>query len=291
MEVVDMLKKVLASAVLFGATFSPQFAHAQFQDNSIRYWYSADFRESDTPFLTPGKNIPKNIFSFTHVDGGNKLGNNFLNVDLLKSNHMDPIVNSPGEGAIEVYAVYRHDVSLNKITKSTKFAFGPIKDVLITGGIDLNTKNTAFAPAKRMPVFGPTVALKVPKGFWDVSLLWDKEWNNNGIVGHGVTFNSAVMVSTAWGVPLFKVGKAPLSFEGFGLLNSTKGKDGFGKGTKPETLLHPKLMYNIASLVGEKHNVSIGVGYEYWNNKFGNDNRTNPGSCAHAPFGELAIHL
>jgi hypothetical protein len=285
-----MHKKMLAMIVLLGATFSTQLAHAQFQDNSFRYWYSSDFRESDT---NDGKNIAKNILSFTHVDGGYKLGNNFLNVDMLKSNAGDPtaaISSTNEEGATEVYVVYRHDVSLNKVLNTKKFAFGPVKDVLITAGVDLNTKNTEFAPEKRMPVFGPTFALKIPRGFWDVSLLWDKEWNNNGIVGRAVGFNSAVMISTAWGVP-FKVGKAPLSFEGFGLLNSTKGKDGFGNGTKPETLLHPKLMYNAGSLFGEKHNYGIGVGYEYWNNKFGNDNHANPGSCAHAPFVEVALHL
>ncbi len=286
-----MFKKFMVAVILLGAAFSTQLAHAQFQDNSIRYWYGSSFRE---PGTNDGKNISKNILSFTHVDGGNKLGNNFLNIDMLKSNHTDPISSTDTkEGAIEVYVTYRHDVSLNKITKSEKFTFGPIKDVLITGGVDLNTKNNAFASAKRMPVFGPTFAVKVPKGFWHISLLWDKEWNNNGIVGKGVTFNSAAMISTAWGIP-FKIGKAPLSFEGFGLLNSTKGKDGFGSGTKPETLLHPKLMYNAGSLFGEKHNYSVGVGYEYWNNKFGNDVHSHPytnGSLANAPFVELAIHL
>lgn len=292
-----MFKKSLVLVVLFGATFSTQFAHAQFHDNSFSYRYGSAFRE---PATNNGNDISKNILSFTHVDGGNKLGNNFLNVDLLRSNHGDPANNAPKTGATEVYVVYRHDVSLNKITNSKKFSFGPIKDVLITGGIDLNTKNTTFAPEKRMPVFGPTVAIKIPKGFWDISLLWDKEWNNNGlptefgVKNHSVTFNSAVMVSSAWGVP-FKIGKAPLSFEGFALLNSSKGQDGFGRGTKPETLLHPKLMYNVGSLIGEKHNYSIGVGYEYWRNKFGDDHKlpgfAGKGDFAHTPFVELAIHL
>ncbi len=285
-----MFKKILATVVFLGATFSTQFAHAQFQDNAFRYWYSPSFREPDT---NDGKNIAKNIISFTHVDGGNLLGNNFLNVDMLKSNAGDPTASLSGttEGAMEVYIVYRHDVSLNKVTKSKKFAFGPVKDVLITAGADFNTKNTEFAPLKRMPVFGPTFAMKVPKGFWDVSFLWDKEWNNNGIVGKGVEFKSAAMLATAWSIPVVKIAKAPLSFDGFAELNSSKGKDGFGNGTKPETLLHPKLMYNFGQLISERHNWQIGVGYEYWNNKFGNDNHMNPGACANAPFGELAIHL
>lgn len=287
-----MIRKLLASAVLLGAMFCTSFAHAQFQDNAFRYWYGNDFREPDT---NGGRNITKNILSFTHVDGGYALGNNFLNVDMLHSNAGDPTAPAPiGEsttGATEVYVVYRHDVSLNKSFKTKKFAFGPVKDVLITAGVDLNTKNTYFAPEKRMPVFGPTFALKVPKGFWDVSLLWDKEWNNNGFAGHGVEFHSAAMIATAWAIPLFKVAKSPLTFEGFASLNSAKGPDALGNGTKPETLLHPKLMYNFGRLINEKHNWGIGGGYEWWDNKFGNDEHTNPGSLAHAPFVELAFHL
>jgi hypothetical protein len=294
-----MFKKLLVMVVFLGATFSTQFAHAQFQDNAFRYWYSSAFREPDT---NNGQNISKNIISFTHVDGGNKYGNNFLNVDLLKSNAGDPTAGDPTIGAVEVYVVYRHDVSLNRVTKSKKFSFGPIKDVLITAGADLNTKNTAFAPEKRMPVFGPTFAIKVRKGFWDVSLLWDKEWNHDGFgsfdtnparynPGGGVEFHSAAMLATAWSIPLFKIAKAPLSFDGFGDINSAKGPDGAGIGTRPETLLHPKLMYNFGQLISEKHNWQLGFGYEYWNNKFGEDNRHYPGACANAPFAELAIHL
>src|ERR1700681_2546053 len=102
MEVVDMLKKSLALVVLSGAMFSTQFAQAQFQDHSFRYWYGSEFQEPGN-----GKEISKNILSFAHVDGGNKLGNNFLNVDLLKSNHTDPANNAPATGATEVYIVYR----------------------------------------------------------------------------------------------------------------------------------------------------------------------------------------
>jgi nucleoside-specific outer membrane channel protein Tsx len=296
-----MLKNILASAVLLGATFCALPAHAQFQDNSFTYWYSPEFREPDT---NNGNAIMKNVIEFTHVDGGNKFGNNFLNIDMYHSNAGDPTAsvnqNGPAVGATEVYAVYRHDISLSKLTKK-KLAFGPVKDVLATVGVDLSTKNTTFAPGKKLPVAGATFAIKVPKGFWDVSLLWDKEWDHNGYgnfsgnpsrydAGGAVTFHSAAMVSTAWSIPI-KVGKAPFSFEGFGLINSSKGPDGTGNGTKPETLLHPKLMYNFGSLFSEKHNWQIGVGYEYWEHKYGEDSKLNPGSVQNAPFAALTIHL
>ena len=97
-----MIKKILASAVLIGATFCTLPAHAQFQDNSIRYWNSDAFREPDTNLTGTGTNpfdpsegktahnIMKNVISFTHVDGGNKFGDNFVNMDILKSNAGDP---------------------------------------------------------------------------------------------------------------------------------------------------------------------------------------------------------
>jgi nucleoside-specific outer membrane channel protein Tsx len=247
------------------------------------------------------------------VDGGNKFGDNFVNMDILKSNAGDPTATTCGMpftncsspsvntiGAIELYFVYRHNISLSKLTKR-KLAFGPIKDVLFTAGVDLETKNTEFAPEKKTPVFGPTFAIKIKKGFWDVSTLWVKEWNHNGYGAYlpnpaiynangGVNFRSQVMVASAWLYP-FKVGKAPFTFEGFGNIASSKGPDGSGNGTKPETLLHPKLMYNFGSLVGEKHNWQLGVGYEYWEHKFGEDSKLNPGSVQNAPFVELAIHL
>jgi hypothetical protein len=99
-----------------------------------------------------------------------------------------------------------------------------------------------------------------------------------------------MMISTAWNIP-FKVAKVPLSFEGFGLLNTSKGPDGAGNPTKPETLLHPKLMYNFGKLIGEKHNWQIGVGYEYWEHKYGEDTKHNSGSIQNAPFAALTIHL
>ena len=150
-----MVKKILASLVLLGATFCTSSAFAQFQDNSFTYWYSPSFREPDT---NNGKNIMKNVIEFTHVDGGNKFGNNFLNIDMYHSNAGDPTASAltntnpptpealqPAVGATEVYAVFRHDISLSKLT-GKKLAFGPVKDVLATVGIDLSTKNTTFAP-------------------------------------------------------------------------------------------------------------------------------------------------
>jgi nucleoside-specific outer membrane channel protein Tsx len=295
-----MLRKLLSLLVLIAALADSSAQALDWSDNSFSYRYGSNFKEPGVG-TGQGLDIGKNILAFTHVDGW-KYGGNFLNVDMLISAggaFADRAVNSR-DGATEVYAVYRTHLSLNKMTGSNAFAFGPIRDLRIETGIDLNTKNTAFAPHKIMPVLGPTIELAVP-GFWSVSLFAEKEWNNNGIAnvrtdgtvdfsrGGNVEFNTTLMVATAWGVPLFGL---PLSFEGFGSVNLPKGKDGFNNETKTELLFHPKVMWDVGSAWGSpKSGYKLGVGWEYWVNKFGNDHNAVPGSLASTPFIEAAVHL
>jgi len=229
------------------------------------------------------KDIAKSIFNFTHVDGW-KLGGNFLSIDYLVSTDADPAVGG-SQGAAEVYVVYRTDLSLNKATGTETFKVGPIRDLKLEAGIDLNTKNTTFASHKVMPVIGPVVAFDVP-GFLDVGLLGAREWNQNGIVGKDVIFKPTLMLTAAWGIPI-----GPVTFAGYGDVELPKGKDGFDAQTKTEVLLHPKVLLDVGSFWGWKKAIEVGVGYEYWLNKFGNDNSKVKGSLANTPFAEVDIHL
>jgi hypothetical protein len=257
----------------------------QWDDNAIRYWWGPAFSEPGNP-----NNVPKHIVSFTHVDGY-KWGGNFLNIDLLYSNDKDPVqglATVKSAGAAEFYVVYRHTLSLNKVTGSKAFQLGSIvRDVGIELGADVNSKNNAFASRKIMPVGGVSVSFDVP-GFLNLGVLADKEWNTNAIVGKEVTFDVTAMFTAAWGIPVF----GPISFEGFALANLPKGKDGFGADTKTEVLLHPKAMIDLGYLWGSK-GYQIGAGWEYWLNKFGNDNSA-PGAAGtkqSTVFVEAAIHL
>lgn len=255
----------------------------QWDDNAVRYWWGPAFVEPGSP-----DNVPKSILSFTHVDGY-KWGGNFLNIDMLFSEHSNQVQGLNGiksAGAVEVYVVYRHTLSLNKITGSKMFELGPIvRDVGIELGTDLNTKNDAFASRKIMPVGGVSVSLNVP-GFFNVGALVDKEWNTNAIVGKEVTFDATPMFTASWGIPVV----GPLTVEGFTLVNLPKGKDGFGNDTKTEFLFHPKAMIDLGWLWGSK-GYQVGAGWEYWVNKFGNDHNAVPGSLASTVFFEAAIHL
>lgn len=273
-----------ALAALSLAALAAPAAAAQWQDNAIGYRWGATFREPGVVDADgKAKDVAKSILSFTHVDGY-ELGGNFLGIDYLISNDADPSVGG-AQGAAELYAVYRTDLSLNKVTGTETFKFGPIRDLSLQAGVDLNTKNTSFASRKIMPVLGAVVAFEVP-GFLNVGLLGAREFNQNGVVHKQVTFDPTLIVSTSWGIPI-----GPATFGGFGNLILPKGKDGFGAETKTELLLHPKLLLDVGQFWGWKKAVEVGVGYEYWLNKFGNDHDKVKGSLANTPFVELALHL
>jgi nucleoside-specific outer membrane channel protein Tsx len=272
---------VLAAAILAGSAGT---AHAaDWSDNAFSYEYGTHFAE---PGITDP--VAKSIVSFTHVDGY-KYGSNFLNIDTLFSDSHDP-ANGSTKGATEVYAVYRHELSLSKIS-GKDLKSGPVRDWGISAGFDWNTKNTTFAPAKRMFVVGPTVNFDVP-GFWDLSVMYRSESNTNGLPfaqQHDIRFKNTWYVETAWGIP-FQLGSVPFKFKGFANYVPKKGKDTFGNETAGETLVHAALLADVGQLVaGKKDTVFAGVGYEYWNHKFGN--ASGPGINARTPFATVEWHL
>ncbi len=282
-----MLRRSLVSlfVMCLAVAAMPARAELQWSDNEFRFWYGSAFREPANP-----ENVAKSILSFTHVDGF-KFGSNFLNLDLLYSNTRDPVQGAGAQvtsvGAAEVYAVYRNTLSFNKIGNTKTFSFGPIRDVGVVLGVDANTKNHGFSARKIMPIGGLGLAFNVP-GFLNLQFLANKEWAVNGILGKSVEFDLTPTFAASWGIPVY----GPVEFDGFATLNLPKGKDGFGNDTATEVLLHPKLMVDVGTFWGSK-GYQIGVGAQYWMNKFGNDHSKDAtgGSEEKAVFGEVAIHL
>ncbi|WP_163558773.1 hypothetical protein [Halomonas sp. NO4] len=258
---------VLTAALAAGSTQA-----ATWSDTFIGYRYGTQFAEPNNP-----QDVTKHVLQFTYVSGYS-LGQNFLNLDVLQSDSADP-ANGSSSGATEAYLVYRHQLQAGKVFDDP-VAFGPVKDMALTAGFDLNTKNTAFAPRKRQLVVGPTVKFDVPRGFVDLSLFYSREWNHCGLDACGlpgnrnaITFDPYYQVNLAWGLP-FEAGAVPLKFQGFYNYNGEKGDDYFGVATKPEQLMRTSLMVDVGQLAwGGENTLWTGVGYEYWRNKFGNHDK------------------
>ena len=270
---------------------------ATWSDTFVGYRYGTDFREP-----TNTKDVDKHVLQFTHASGYS-VGQNFVNLDVLQSDKADP-ASGGASGATEFYLTYRHQVHLGKAFDRS-FAFGPVKEVAVTAGFDLNTKNTAFSPRKRLVVLGPTLKFDVP-GFLDVSLLVGKEWNRCGLDPVApstfdpcpqteVSFDPQWIVSAAWGIP-FSAGPLPLKFQGFININGEKGRDYAGVKTHTETLMRTALMVDVGQMAwGKKNTFLMGVGYEYWRNKFGNHAYGNgvekPGIDTNAPTFQMEWHF
>ncbi len=272
-------KSAILGCALIAAGLSAAHA-ADWSDTYIGYRYGTSFGE---PFNN--QDIAKNIFNLGHVSGY-KYGTNFLNVDMLLSDSKDPASPGSSSGAQEIYVVYRHTLDLGKVTgRPESFKFGPIRGVGLTAGFDANTKDDAgYNSKKRMLVAGPTVMLDVP-GFLNVSIL--QLWESNAPYNkfsHTATdrydYDPHPMLNLAWGIP---IGSLPLSFEGYANFIASKGKNEFGGGTKPETNIDMQVMYDASSLLGaSKNTAKVGLEYQYWRNKFGNDHTGAAGSGAFA---------
>jgi nucleoside-specific outer membrane channel protein Tsx len=239
---------------------------ADWSDTFLGYRHGSSFYEPANP--AP---IQKDIVQFTHASRY-FLGSNFLNVDVFLSDATDPANggSNPG-GATEIYVTYRNQLNFSKLFK-TDLKMGPIKDLSFTAGFDLNSKDTALAPRKRVLLAGPTVNFDLPKGFLDLGVWYYKEKNHNAFGDADrkqVTFDGALMLNATWGVPV-NLGSLPTTFKGFVNYIGAKGLDAERHDTKPETLVRASWMLDLGSLVSaRKTTLMVGPGYEYWNNKFG----------------------
>jgi hypothetical protein len=266
---------------------------ADWQDFSIGMRYGTKFHE---PNVAAGADIEKFIWQATYANRY-AYGSNFFNVDYLKSDHLDPARCSGSgaacTGAQEFYMSYRHDLSLNKVTGTQLFTIGPfIKDIAIRTGFDANSKDTSFAPAKRLFVAGPQLQFNVPVGFFNVAFNYSRENNNNGIVGKPVHFDPALEIESAWNFP-FQLAAINMRYGGFANYIAPKGKDGFNKQTKAEFLSRSGVYADIGEHMKlKKGTLEVGVGYEYWVNKFGNDpNLNNTGTKTQALTVETKVHF
>lgn len=272
-----MQKKTVATCIL---TLSAAFAGMQqanaadWSDTSIGYRYGTKFAE---PFNS--KDIAKSVVNLTHVSGY-KYGTNYLNLDLLQSDNNDG-------NAQEAYLVYRHTLDIGKIS-GKDLSFGPVRGLGFTLGFDWNTKNdTGYASKKRMLVAGPTLMMDVP-GFLNISLLALSESNQPVGIASRYTYKTHGMLNLAWGIPISTSG---LSFEGYMNYIGAKGKNEFGGDTSPETNIDAMLMYDLGTPLGMgKNTFRLGVEYQYWRNKFGNQPQV-PGSLAKTPMIRAEYHF
>ncbi len=279
----------LAAAAAFMLAAGASHA-ADWSDTAISWRHGDTFREPFNP-----NNIRKDIFALTHASGY-QYGANYFNVDLLQSDHNDPGSLAQKSGAQEAYVVYRNTTDIGKVL-GRELAHGAIKGVGATIGFDWNTKNdVAYNSRKRMLVFGPTLMWDVP-GYLNTSIMLVRESNApSGAfppvseVRGRYSYATHPMFSASWGVPVAE----GWSFEGYFNVIAGKGRDEVGNSTGAETHLDMQIMVDLARYFQlPKKRFRLGVEYEFWNNKFGNTERTtgNRGQRASTPMVRAECHF
>lgn len=285
MRIIISLAAAAAIVLAAGASHA-----ADWSDTAISWRHGEAFRE---PFIA--NNIRKDIVALTH-SSGYQYGSNYFNVDLLQSDHNDPASLTQKSGAQEAYVVYRNTTDIGKVL-GRELAYGDVKGIGATIGFDWNTKNdVAYNSRKRMLVFGPTLMWDVP-GYLNTSIMLVRESNApSGAfapiseVRGRYSYATHPMFSASWGVPV-----APgWSFEGYLDFIAAKGRDEVGNSTGAETHLDMDIMYDVGRHFHQpKNRFRVGFEYEFWNNKFGNTERTtgNRGQRASTPMVRAEYHF
>ena len=224
-------------------------------------------------------------------------GSNFVSLDFEdfgKGDRANSVTGHADSDSFELYSVFRTTLSGNKITGTKMFAFGPVRDVGLELGLDIDTQNDQFASYKKLIIFGPQFSIDIPAGFWTITTGLSHEWDTNAYLtnGNGTNFATTWEIETAWSYP-FVLGPVPLNFTGYANFIGPKGKGATGDFYhRAETLVHPKLMVDVGELLGyQPKKIEAGIGYEYWHNKFGSVPQAVAGTQQDAFFIEVGYHF
>ncbi|MCF4164050.1 hypothetical protein L2U69_00135 [Zavarzinia compransoris] len=254
----------------------------QWSDTFAALRYGIDYQEPANP-----KDVAKIIFQLGHTHGWT-YGTTFMNLDVLAGLSKNEEASKDGsKAAKEIYFVFRETLSSSKIF-GAEYG-GIIRDIGLTFGTDLSYKDAAFNARVRKFVIGPTIDFDVP-GFANIGLQAYFEHNYNGILNQPDDFDPTWRVAGAWGIP-FEVG-LPFKFKGFFTVTGEKGDNGFGQATAIEYLVESALLADIGPNLGaEKGHFYLGLGYQWWKNKFGNDPKfTAVGTEASVPQLVVEFH-
>ncbi|MNO85350.1 hypothetical protein D3C76_767220 [compost metagenome] len=262
-----VLSAILAAGFQADAAIAEDGKFFEWTSNTIGFRYGEHFTNPNNP-----DDISKRIYSFSHADGY-RYGSNFFNVDVFLSDSNDPRKGTD-HGGSEVYAVYRHQLYASRVF-DLPLGTGLVKDHALTFGFDASRNNNLASAKKRALVIGPTMKFN-GAAVLDLSVLYYREKNHSGIPGAkhpDHTFDGTYMFNLTWLKP-FQVSDHAAKFQGFVNHVGEKGEDYFDKDTAPETLMRTSLMFATFPGAKTKPNLWLGVGYEYWHNKFGVDGGT-----------------
>ena len=250
--------------------------------NTVSYWFGPAYKTVfvTAPNSSEGASIARNTVEFQHTSFW-KLGSNFADVYVNRSSSAE--LTAGNSGATEVYGIFRSKFGLNELTATHKFQFGPVRDIALEAGANLETKNSAYGPAERTIYAGPNVQLKVPHGFFDIGFHVRKEWNKEEILHKAENYTPSFNIEPSWMFPI-NAGKIHLAYNGCADYNTQKGTDSFGNSTVDEFMLRSYVTVDIGTLIfHQPERLLANGGFWYWHNEFGKPS-SDPGGEEMTPI-------
>jgi len=263
---------------------------ANWSNTSLAASYGRDFSEH---FKNDAQgnaiDIEKYIFSLVHLSGYT-YGTNFFQLNMHQSSNEPNTNKASGHGAQEAYVIYRHTLDIPSITQHKIEDSAWLKSYGFTVGFDWNTKNDDYGSNRQMYVAGPSITLNVP-GYLNLSLLGYYESNDANVLTSKYTYDPYLALQVLWDFPVMQ---SNWNYQGIGVWMSPKGKNETGGKTASEIFVDMSLMY---SLLKDKSvhqpKLKAGVAYQYWKNKYGNNEsgEAGRGATASSPMLRLAYRF
>lgn len=152
----------------------------------------------------------------------------------------------------DMYLEWYPKVSLSRAT-GNEVALGPIRDVLLGGGI-----NVLFGGPEDFFAyqFGPAFKFNIPgSGLLQLETYYYKQ--------HGEQYHGTYQITPSWDIPLPVSESLRFRFRGFMDLIGDRGPGA------TQYLTQPQLFLDLGNTWGKPGNIFLGSEYRYWNNVAG----------------------
>jgi hypothetical protein len=291
-------------------------------DDRLTYAYvyhGIDASFSPNPGGGYNGNTNLNVLALTHFDVW-QYGTNFINILDIKSDKNDPaspciapgliptasggVTSSDCSGANDLYVIARSTFGFNEIFDTKIFKVGPLRNVSLELGGDIDAQNNYFGSFERMGLVGLQFAFDLPyKGFFNVAPMFKTETEHNAFTQCGSAYAAPAPAcnlsgeehfANTWAVEsnyAMDLGFLPESMQFFmisgrfafyGPKGPISGIPGM-EPTKTELNFEPiRLTFDASKAMwGHKysHMVDYWVAYRYWQNQYGLNANSAPGIC------------
>lgn len=245
--------RAVAVLLLALSSYTSQVRAAEWSVTELQYQAGS----LSAPTFAGGERARTDILTFQHASGW-EYGDNFIFIDFLDDSTKDGFNDADFYGEIYV------NLSLGKIIGFGS-VIGPARDIGLLAGVNAGADANVL---KYLPGF--RISWDIP-GFiffnLDAALYIDA--NKGASSGGAPAESDSYYVDINWAYP-FHIGRHGFSIEGHVEYIAERTNE-FGEKAHGWILAQPQLRYDLGEALGASGRLYVGVEWQYWMNKLGDD--------------------